>query len=156
MLFLDDDVLISPFAPDLFSAVPCTSVGAIVEVAHKQGWHTMHARAMCSLYNLGDDACGKAALGAARIFNSGVMLLSSAHRPLVEGWKTEKLECKILCDQLYLNAMVRRHEVCLQDLGGGFNMPGTQVRKFIVSTAQQRAAMGARAQLGLVRLQRRE
>ena len=159
-------MLVSPFAPDLFAAVPCTSVGAVVEVAHKQGWHTMHARAMCSLYNLGDDACGKAALGAARIFNSGVMLLSSAHKPLVEGWKTEKLECKILCDQaaarphapasrascvshpahprcdqLYLNAMVRRHEVCLQDLGGGFNMPGTQVRKFIVSTAQQRAAM---------------
>ena len=51
-------MLVSPFAPDLFAAVPCTSVGAVVEVAHKQGWHTMHARAMCSLYNLGDDACG--------------------------------------------------------------------------------------------------
>ena len=28
--------------------------------------------------------------------------------------------------QLYLNAMIRKHNVCLQDLGTAFNLPGTQ------------------------------
>ena len=39
------------------------------------------------------------------------------------------IRCKVLCDQLYMNAMLRRHDVCLDDLGTAFNMPGTQVNE---------------------------
>ena len=86
------------------------------------------------------------------------MLLSSAHRPLLESWDKEPLRCKILCDQLFMNAMLRkrggcregprrrgmsttrprhvryRHGGCLEDLGTAFNLPGTQVRKMLTST----------------------
>ena len=33
---LDDDVLVSPYAPDLFRQVPCAKLGAVVEAYHKQ------------------------------------------------------------------------------------------------------------------------
>ena len=35
-LFVDDDVLVSPYAPDLFRKVPCAKLGAVVEAYHKQ------------------------------------------------------------------------------------------------------------------------
>lgn len=90
------------------------------------------------------------------------MLLSSAHRPLLESWDKEPLRCKILCDQLFMNAMLRkrggcregprrrgmsttrprhvryRHGGCLEDLGTAFNLPGTQVRKMLTSTPSER------------------
>jgi len=141
VLFLDDDVLISPYAPDLFSQVPCQKIGAVVEAYHAQGWHTMHARSLCDIYGLGKTlptSCSASAIKQQRIFNSGVMLLSEAHLPLFEGWEQERLECRILCDQLYLNAMLRKHDVCLEDLGTAFNLPGTQVRKLLVTNKEQR------------------
>ena len=141
VLFMDDDVLVSPYAPDLFAKVPCQSgrLGAVVEAYHKQGWHAMHGRATCELYNLAAEvpgSCTKHATKKMRIFNSGVMLMSAAHRPLLAGWEKSKLECRILCDQLYLNAMMIKHGICLQDLGTPFNLPGTQVRKLLMATAK--------------------
>ena len=35
------------------------------------------------------------------------MMLTAAHRALLEDWHMQTLECRILCDQLYMNAMVR-------------------------------------------------
>ncbi|KAL3905129.1 MAG: hypothetical protein SGPRY_011021, partial [Prymnesium sp.] len=55
VLFVDDDILISPFAPDLFETVPCHKLGATVEAVHTQGWHAMHGRALCELYNLKEE-----------------------------------------------------------------------------------------------------
>ena len=52
LLFLDDDVLLSPNAPDLFSRTPCGSLGAVYEGYHKPGWHAMHGRSYCELYGL--------------------------------------------------------------------------------------------------------
>jgi hypothetical protein len=130
--------------PDLFAQVDCRKVGAVVESSHVQGWHTMHAKAFCEIYDLKRDrkvwkqVCESQAVKRQRIFNSGVMLLSKAHRPLIDRWEREPLRCKILCDQLYLNAMLRRHGVCLDDLGTAFNLPGTQMRKMLTSTAAQR------------------
>ena len=184
-LFVDDDVLVSPYAPDLFGKVPCAKLGAVVEAYHKQGWHAMHGRSTCELYNLASEvpgSCTKKATRQMRIFNSGVMLMSAAHRPLLTGWETSKLECRILCDplhhkplqplaapcsplhpvthpycplqpltasyhpyrcdQLYLNAMMIKHATCLHDLGTAFNLPGTQVRKLMMTTAAQRADSG--------------
>lgn len=46
------------------------------------------------------------------------------------------------CDQLYLNAMMIKHATCLHDLGTAFNLPGTQVRKLMMTTAAQRADSG--------------
>ena len=103
-LFVDDDVLISPYAPDLFGKVPCAKLGAVVEAYHKQGWHAMHGRSTCELYNLASEvpgSCTKQATRQMRIFNSGVILMSAAHRPLLAGWETSKLECRILCDPLH-------------------------------------------------------
>lgn len=110
-LFVDDDVLVSPYAPDLFGKVPCAKLGAVVEAYHKQGWHAMHGRSTCELYNLASEvpgSCTKKATRQMRIFNSGVMLMSAAHRPLLAGWETSKLECRILCDQLDLNPLQPR------------------------------------------------
>jgi hypothetical protein len=148
LLFLDDDVLVSPHAPDVFSATPCKSVGAVVEGFHKQGWHSMHGRAFCSLYDLVGShpgTCSPAAVKHVRIFNSGVMVLSQAHRLLVDGWEQRKLECRILCDQLYLNAMLTRHSVCLHDLGNAFNLPGTAVRRQLATTERGRSKMARMA-----------
>ena len=52
VLYLDDDVLLSPALPDLFAAVPCHTIGAVVEVHKPQTWHAMHMRAACELYAL--------------------------------------------------------------------------------------------------------
>lgn len=129
---------------DVFSQVDCRKVGAVVEASHVQGWHTMHAKAFCEIYDLKRDrrvwkqTCASQAVKRQRIFNSGVLLLSKAHRPLIDEWEREPLRCKILCDQLYMNAMLRRHAVCLDDLGTAFNLPGTQMRKMLTSTAAQR------------------
>ena len=139
VLFVDDDVLFSPFASDMFSMVPCREVGAVIEASHIQNWHTMHARALCELYDLQNAApaaCGKAAVKTQRIFNSGVLLLSKAHLPLLDGWQKRELRCRILCDQLYLNAMLRLHNVCLRDLGVAFNLPGTLMRKILLTSAE--------------------
>ena len=38
VLFVDDDIVFSPFAPNLFEMVPCHKLGAVVESSHKQGW----------------------------------------------------------------------------------------------------------------------
>jgi len=145
VLFLDDDVLVAPYAPDLFAAVPCASIGATIESVHKQGWHTMHTKSLCGIYELQlgrthSSVCSEDGARRARIFNSGVLVLSTAHLPLLRGWEARKLECRILCDQLYLNAMRHAHEVCLHDLGTRFNLPGTAVRKMITDTQGARAA----------------
>ena len=144
VMFLDDDVLLSPHAPNLFDTVPCESIGAVVEGYHAPGWHAMHGRSYCELYGLAGshpETCGSAAaMRRIRIFNSGVMLLSKAHLKLLDGWETRELKCKILCDQLYMNAMAVKHGVCLADLGNAFNLPGTQVRKQLASTSRERAA----------------
>ena len=84
--------------------MPCAKLGAVVEAYHKQGWHAMHGRSTCELYNLASEvpgSCTKQATRQMRIFNSGVMLMSAAHRPLLAGWETSKLECRILCDPLH-------------------------------------------------------
>jgi hypothetical protein len=82
LLFIDDDVLVSPYAADVFAATPCQELGAVYEGFHKQGWHAMHGRAFCSLYALETtlpSVCSPEAVKRVRIFNSGVIVMSSAH-----------------------------------------------------------------------------
>jgi len=146
LLFMDDDVLVSPFASDLFYAVPCDRVGAVYEGYHKQGWHTMHGRAFCALYHLEaslPSVCLPEAVKRARIFNSGVMVLSSVHQRLLDGWDRRRLECKILCDQLYMNAMVRQQNVCVSNLGDAYNLPGSEVRRLLATSATEISAAKA-------------
>ena len=134
LLFLDDDVLVSPYTANVFAATPCQELGAVYEGFHKQGWHAMHGRAFCSLYGLEatlPSVCSPEAVKRARIFNSGVMVMSGAHVPLLDGWDRRKLECRILCDQLYLNAMVRQRGVCVRHLGDSYNLPGSEVRRVL-------------------------
>lgn len=82
-------------SPDLFATVPCHKLGATVEAVHTQGWHTMHGRALCEIYKLKKELpaiCGKETVKSIRIFNSGVMLLSEAHRPLFDRWRPRPLD----------------------------------------------------------------
>ena len=161
LLFIDDDVLVSPYAADVFAATPCQELGAVYEGFHKQGWHAMHGRAFCSLYGLEatlPSVCLPEAVKRVRIFNSGVMVMSSAHLPLLDGWDRRKLECRILCDQLYLNAMVRQRGVCVRARGlpasahhGAPALPtGTAARRVRappgrqLQSARLRGATGAR------------
>lgn len=137
---------VSLVAPNLFDSVPCAALGAVYEGYHKQGWHAMHGRSVCSLYALREShpaICGDTSVKSARIFNSGVMMLSAAHRPLLAGWDARKLQCQILCDQLYMNAMVHEHRACVHNLGDAFNLPGTQVRKMMATTDRDLATAGA-------------
>ena len=150
VLYLDDDTLVGPATPDLFARVPCHSLGATVEQHKPQTWHAMHWRSACELY--GVKPCEPRSW---QLFNSGVMLLSrSAHASmLTRGWREDgsKLQCRILCDQLYLNALLRREGGRLEDLGPAFNFVGSELRRAMVSTAAaseappaERSALAAR------------
>ena len=127
LLLLDDDVLLSPAMPDLFRT-SCDAIGAVVERHKPQGWHAMHWRAACEIY--GVPACAPSAW---RLFNSGVMLLSQRHRPLVAGWQRRDLRCKILCDQLFFNAAAQRERACVHDLGQPFNYVGSELRRAVLA-----------------------
>ena len=138
VLYLDDDVLISPATPDLFDAVPCHVLGATIEHQKPVGWHTLHWRSACALYKV-----PKCDPKAWRIFNSGVMVLSrQRHAPILAAWRSEKLECRVLCDQLFLNAAIARAGLALLDLGGAFNYVGSELRRALLTSTN---AANARA-----------
>lgn len=158
VLYLDDDTLVGPRTPDLFAAVPCGELGAVVERHKPQTWHAMHWRTACELYGLPD--CEPKTKW---LFNSGpellpepdlvashhsafvqpspclclhltliltrLLLLSQRHRSLVDGWQKHKLECRVLCDQLFLNAAARREQLCVRELGLAFNYVGSELRR---------------------------
>ena len=58
-----------------------------------------------------------------------LLLLSQRHRSLVDGWQKHKLECRVLCDQLFLNAAARRERLCVRELGPAFNYVGSELRR---------------------------
>ena len=58
-----------------------------------------------------------------------MLLLSQRHRSLVEGWQKHKLVCRVLCDQLFLNAAARREQLCVRELGPAFNYVGSELRR---------------------------
>ncbi len=132
VLFLDDDVLVSAMMPDLFAAVPCDAVGATIERHKPAGWHATHWTSACELYGMSRGCEPK----RWRIWNSGVMLLSRAvHAPLLSaGWKRDahRLSCRVLCDQLYLNALFKRAGARVLDLGAAFNFVGSELRRALV------------------------
>ena len=135
VLYLDDDVVISPATADLFETVPCGVLGAVVERHKPQAWHAMHWRAACEIYGV-----GRCVPKEWYLFNSGVMLLSqSAHLPLLRDWQRERLECRVLCDQLYFNAMQRRGALALHDLGAAFNFVGSELRRALVAASPDAA-----------------
>ena len=142
VLYLDDDVLIGPSMPNLFALVPATALGATVEEHKPQAWHSMHWRNACELYGVTPCVSKKW-----KLFNSGVMLLSSAaHGQMIrDGWRLDapKLQCRVLCDQLYLNALLRRSSRSLLDLGPSFNYVGSELRRALVSTGAAPASHGA-------------
>ena len=131
VLYMDDDVLIGPAMPDLFARVPPSSLGATVEVHKPQNWHAMHWRNACELY--GVQNCDPKRW---KLFNSGMMLLSrEAHGDLLSrGWRDDapRLQCRVLCDQLYLNALMRRAAAPLVDVGMAFNYVGSELRRALV------------------------
>ena len=162
VLYLDDDIVLSPATADLFALTPCGMLGAVVERHKPQAWHAMHWRVACELYDV--ERCSPKQW---MLFNSGVMVLSrAAHLPALRTWQREpRLECRVLCDQLYFNALSRRGTgLCLHDLGAAFNFVGSEVRRALVaptpaaarapeqpSAAARRAALRAACVLHLTR-----
>ena len=124
VLYLDDDTVVGPRTPDLFAAVPCGELGAVVERHKPQTWHAMHWRAACELYGL--KPCEPKRWW---LYNSGLLVLSQRHRPLVAGWEAHTLVCRVLCDQLYLNAAAQRARLCIRELGAAFNYVGSELRR---------------------------
>lgn len=121
----------------------------MVELQKPPGWHAQHVASACGLYGM--PHCDQNRTW--RIFNSGVMLLSSAHHSgLTKGWDAQPLACRILCDQLYLNAALRRAGLALHDLGAPFNYVGSELRRAVLSSAgapARSAAEQARRRAGL-------
>jgi hypothetical protein len=37
--------------------------------------------------------------------------------------------CRVLCDQLFLNAAARRERLCVRELGPAFNYVGSELRR---------------------------
>jgi len=138
VLYLDDDTLVGPRTPDLFAAVPCGELGAVVERHKPQTWHAMHWRTACELYGL--PGCEPKRWW---LFNSGLLLLSQRHRSLIEGWQQHKLVCRVLCDQLFLNAAARRERLCVRELGPAFNYVGSELRRALIKppSAARRGAL---------------
>lgn len=161
ILFLDDDILVSANMPDLFAAVPCDAIGATVERHKPVGWHATQWTSACDLYDM-NHACEPKRW---QIWNSGVMLLSRAvHAPLLAaGWKRDahRLSCRVLCDQLYLNALFKRAGARVCDLGAAFNFVGSELRRALVvgggseaagvAIGRRRAAVSAACMLHLTR-----
>ena len=54
VLYLDDDIVLSPATADLFALTPCGMLGAVVKRHKPQAWHAMHWRTACELYGLPD------------------------------------------------------------------------------------------------------
>jgi hypothetical protein len=135
VLYLDDDVLVGPRTPDLFLATPPSALAATIENHKPQAWHAMHWRSACELYGVGESSCSP---NHWKLFNSGVMLLSRAtHAPLLAaGWRLDasRLQCRVLCDQLYLNALLKREGGMVHDLGASFNFVGSEFRRALVTS----------------------
>ena len=151
VLFLDDDIVLSPATPDLFAGVPCDELGAVVEQHKPQGWHAQHWRSACEFYKV--PRCEPKRW---QLFNSGVMLLSrGAHLPLVAGWASETLTCRVLCDQLFFNAAVRRAQLALHDLGATFNFVGSELRRALTGNISDprwpRGSLAAQARRAALR-----
>ena len=143
VMYLDDDVIVSLWTPDLFAATPCNALSATVEWHKPEGWHAQHWRSACQLYGLG--ACKPKGW---RLFNSGVMLLSrDTHSSMLSRWPSEKLECRVLCDQLYLNAVIRREGARVHDLGAAFNFVGSELVRAVTQTAGARPTATADPEL---------
>ena len=96
----------------------------MVERHKPQTWHAMHWRAACELYGL--KPCEPKRWW---LYNSGLLVLSQRHRPLVAGWEAHTLVCRVLCDQLYLNAAAQRARLCIRELGAAFNYVGSELRR---------------------------
>ena len=136
VMYVDDDVLIGPAAASLFALTPCHSLGATLERHKPAGWHALHRRAACDLYHSPNNAVWCSGGGNQLIFNSGVMVLSrDAHLPHLARWRGEKLVCRVLCDQLYLNALLHRTAgMTLHDLGGDFNYVGSELTRAVTTS----------------------
>lgn len=121
----------------------------MVELQKPPGWHAQHVASACHLYGLSPCDRNK----TWRIFNSGVMLLTSAqHAGLTRGWEAQPLACRILCDQLYLNAALRREGLAIHDWGATYNYVGSELRRAILSSegaAARSAAEQAHRRAGL-------
>lgn len=146
ILYLDDDTIVGPATPDLFAAVPCGTLGASVEWHKPPAWHTMHWRSACDIYEmpLRPASCEPKRW---RLWNSGVVLLSSAPhlRMLERGWQRDKhrLTCRVLCDQLYLNALFKRENAQMKDIGAAMNYVGSELRRAVLRTTTSNAGSSA-------------
>ena len=132
MLLLDDTTLIRGDTPDLFSAVPPSAIGAVVESRTREFQENVALVAnMCSFYGVAPNPAFDDV-----VINSGVLLTSSKHHyNLLFGpgtpYKSHEtpINGHIYGDQAYVNAMLHTSlydfPSQLLNLGFGYNYIGS-------------------------------
>lgn len=115
VLFLDADVVLGPDCPDLFAAVPPGVVGARDDWSHLKShdWLVTEGRAVAA-------AAGLGLADVRTCWNTGVMVLSAAHRPLV-GPPAEPLPAFHCTEQHLFNLRARDLAAPVVDLPWGLH-----------------------------------
>jgi len=103
VLYVDGDVLIRPDAPDIFAAVPAEKLAAIDDAARIDGQFETYAGELP---------------GSGVYFNTGVMVLSKAHRRI---FRDTPPSDKATSDQPYFNVAVQREKIPLYSLPKEWN-----------------------------------
>jgi Methyltransferase domain len=111
---LDSDVLIRAGAPSLFDLMPDTHLGVVREDRYLDRSEWLDC--MVALYDVPREHGN-----AAPYFNSGVMVLSRRHYPLLSLPEAGILYAHPLFEQTYLNARVRSLGIPLYELPREFN-----------------------------------
>jgi lipopolysaccharide biosynthesis glycosyltransferase len=105
IIYLDSDLIVNDHCPDLFAAVPPTSLGAWLASQHTSVFDQVIAKAQSALGNI--DWAGD-------YFNSGVMVLSRAHRDV---FRKPYNYCDIFKEQTLLNYRVQKARIPVFDIG---------------------------------------
>jgi len=121
VLYLDGDVAVRPDAPDLFDLVPADRLGAWLE---GEPYYEERGRLLA-------EACGRYGVPAPRAdswVNTGVMVLSRAHRALFDPAPAGARALGSYMDMPLLNARIVERDVSIEPLHVRFNFPGTLAR----------------------------
>jgi hypothetical protein len=114
-IYVDCDLVVRAGAPSLFDIVPESDLGVVCENRFLDRSASLDL--MVAVY----DVKREHGPGTAPYFNSGVMVLSRCHYPLLRLPETGTLYEDPMFEQTYLNARVRALDIPLYDLPKEFN-----------------------------------
>jgi hypothetical protein len=110
---LDADIIVRPHAPDIFEVVPPDRLGVMVE------GRRLDRRSMCEeltqLYDL------ETAIPAEQYFNTGVLVMSRRHIPMLEALREGPVFGHPLFEQGLINVLAHTQEIPIYDLPTSLN-----------------------------------